>query len=272
MIVDVFDGDHGSCALAIGQDGSTVLFDCGHNELTGFRPSVHIGGLWRGLDQLVVSHADEDHLSDLPNILAICPPSTLTSNPSVDSRTIRVLKLLSDARCDVGVTAFRQMRERYSLSATGVVGGVGRDYELFTFWNTYPRFLDCNNLSLVAFLEFGDVRMVFPGDLECRGWEALLDDPWFRYRLSRVNVFVASHHGRESGYCADVFQFCRPEIILVSDWSVRFDSQSVDYARHASGVLFADGSFRSVLTTRCDGRIRVQQLPGQRPWVLHHAA
>lgn len=39
----------------------------------------------------------------------------------------------------------------------------------------------------------------------------MLKNADFRQRLAEVNVFVASHHGRENGYCEEVFQYCKPE-------------------------------------------------------------
>lgn len=46
------------------------------------------------------------------------------------------------------------------------------------FFNRYGEFSDTNNLSLVTFLHYRDVHVVFPGDLERRGWEALLRKAW----------------------------------------------------------------------------------------------
>jgi beta-lactamase superfamily II metal-dependent hydrolase len=129
------------------------------------------------------------------------------------------------------------------------------------FWNVYPAFDDENNLSLVTILRYHNLGIIFPGDLERAGWYRLLTRPDFCSALRGVNVFVASHHGRDGGYCPDVFNYCTPEIVIFSDKSVEHDTQKTAalYRQHASGVRFFDGQFRYVITTRNNGAIRISQ-------------
>jgi hypothetical protein len=83
-----------------------------------------------------------------------------------------------------------------------------------------------------------------------------------------VNVFVASHHGRESGYCDAVFAHCAPEIVVISDEEIRFDTQeSVDYAVHTKGINWTTGGVRRVLTTRSDGMIWFEADALGKTWV-----
>lgn len=111
--------------------------------------------------------------------------------------------------------------------------------------------------------------MIFPGDVETTGWESLLQGDPFREHLSRVTTFVASRHGRESGYLEEVFDLCNPEIMIISDESIQYDTQEVDYAPHATGVQWDTGETRSVLTTRNDGMIRiVAGLDGSRQYIV----
>jgi len=51
---------------------NVALFDCRHDDQTGFRPSRYLmrRGV-TGVEHLVISHYDQDHLSDLPNLLAL---------------------------------------------------------------------------------------------------------------------------------------------------------------------------------------------------------
>ena len=125
-----------------------------------------------------------------------------------------------------------------------------------TFWNCYPSFEDTNNLSLLTFLEMGGVSFVLPGDLEKPGWSALLQNLSVRKLLGRVDIFVASHHGRESGYCKEVFDYCCPQSVIISDGPIQYDTQEMSnvYGQHASGGLF-NGQTRKVVSTRNDGNI-----------------
>ena len=124
------------------------------------------------------------------------------------------------------------------------------------FHNNYPSFEDTNNLSLLIFLDIGDLSFVLPGDLEQPGWVELLKNPYVHTLLGRVNIFVASHHGRESGYCREVFNHCSPQFVIMSDGPVQYDTQEMAnmYGQHASGGLF-NGQTRKVLTTRNDGSL-----------------
>jgi beta-lactamase superfamily II metal-dependent hydrolase len=86
----------------------------------------------------------------------------------------------------------------------------------------------------------------------------------FRYHLSRVNIFVASHHGRETGYCKEVFDYCNPEIVIISDKEIVHETQNQQFKQHASGVPWNGGpEKRYVLTTRSDGTITITKNIGQ---------
>jgi beta-lactamase superfamily II metal-dependent hydrolase len=129
-------------------------------------------------------------------------------------------------------------------------------YEIF--FNHYPLFQDTNNLSQVLFLEYPGVSMIFPGDLEKAGWKSLLRNVSFRERLAKVNIFVASHHGRESGYLENIFEYCEPNIVIISDEAKQYETQEMDYGFHAKGVPWDSGGARFVLTTRNDGMISIK--------------
>jgi len=140
------------------------------------------------------------------------------------------------------------------------------EIEFSTFYNDYPEFEDTNNLSLVTFLHYKDAHIIFPGDLEKPGWNALLQSQSFQEHLKRTNIFIASHHGRQSGYCPDVFDYCLPEIVIISDDHIQYETQETEYSSHAKGISWGKGR-RYVLTTRKDGMITISQRPGERPAV-----
>ena len=126
--------------------------------------------------------------------------------------------------------------------------------EFRNFYTPYGTFSDTNNLSYVTFLHGPSFNLVVPADLERAGWLKLLELDDFKAHLRRTRIFVASHHGRESGYCKEVFDHCSPEVIVFSDSNIKYSTQEMTntYARHASGTTFG-GSPRKVLSTRNDG-------------------
>ena len=137
------------------------------------------------------------------------------------------------------------------------LGGITKQ----TFWNPYPAYDNTNDLSLVVFVQFGGFRILFPGDLEGPGWRNMLQLESFRQLLPGVDVLVASHHGRESGYCAEVFDYCRPRAVVMSDKAIVHDTQGMTQTyrnhvirHHPNGVkVSTTDKYRHVLTTRRDG-------------------
>jgi hypothetical protein len=95
-----------------------------------------------------------------------------------------------------------------------------------------------------------------------RVWKWLLGLPSFINDLNETNVFIASPHERESGYYKSVFDYCEPEVVIISDKTREFRTQGHDlYSKHAIGVNFSKTilapKIRKVLTTRNDGNITI---------------
>jgi beta-lactamase superfamily II metal-dependent hydrolase len=132
-----------------------------------------------------------------------------------------------------------------------------------TFYNGYPSFDDENNLSCVTFLKCNGRGVLFPGDLERAGWLELLKQEDFKQALRDTQVLVASHHGRENGCCEEIFQYCSPFYVVISDKGYMYDTQKTIpfYRGKVRGGPFR-GETRHVLTTRRDGRIGFNFEPG----------
>lgn len=262
MEIKIFDVTHGFCAYLIADNRNVMLFDCGHNERTGFKPSLYLprSGCF-AIENLIITNYDEDHISDLCNLLNVLPIKTLYRNLSITPEQLQQLKLENGP-----LTA--NMEKLISLmtvySNTDVIPHDFSGIEHNTFYCTYPSFADTNNLSLVSFIHYDGRGIVFPGDIEKRGWETLLKKEQFKDNLRRTNFFVASHHGRENGYCEEVFEYCKPGIIIISDKEVVHETQKNCYAKHASGIPCNGGPERRyVLTTRSDGMITITKTLGQ---------
>ena len=85
----------------------------------------------------------------------------------------------------------------------------------------------------------------------------------FQAWLTATDVFVASHHGREAGYCAEVFEYCQPKIVIVSDGPGCETSAVNKYCGHSQGWYVRSSATglsekRLVVTTRSDGSIVVE--------------
>jgi hypothetical protein len=88
----------------------------------------------------------------------------------------------------------------------------------------------------------------------------LLTIPAFRQDVQAVSGFVASHHGRESGCCTEVFELFRPQLVIISDDKRQYDSQDTDdwYRTRCAGAVFVTNERRYVATTRKDGSMRIE--------------
>lgn len=254
MKVQIFDVEHGGCALVTAPSGARLLIDCGHNSTTGWRPSSHLPRLGiERLEYLFVTNKDEDHVSDLPRLRETISITNLRRNPSLTPAALATIK--EEGGIDVGISELIAMIAAYTAPAWPIdLGGM----TISTYYNSYPLdFDDTNNLSMVVFLRYQGLNIVFPGDLETAGWLKLLERPDFVRELATVIVLVASHHGRASGCCEEMFQLgWNPDIVIFSDAGIQYETQATVpwYAARAQGITYA-GQTRSVFTTRKDGRI-----------------
>lgn len=266
MRIQVFDVEHGGCALVTADSGARILIDSGHNGSTGWRPSNYLAQQGVGhLEKLIITNYDEDHASDLPNLVRTVGIGTLVCNPTVSSADLVHLKDIGGI--GNGIRALADLKASYTAPATrdAVVdyGGI----KLTHFYNRYPEeFEDENNLSLVVILEYQDLCICFPGDMEVAGWRRLLHKPGFREKMAQVNVLVASHHGRQNGCCEELYTQTglSPAITIISDSGVQYATQeTIAWYRARTRGITLNGENRRVLTTRRDGRIAIEALPGR---------
>lgn len=271
MILKIWDVQHGACAMLThrsvqGIEGRLAMIDSGHNQDTGWKPSTYIRQYLKRsvLDYLFVTNADLDHISDLNNLwregIAV---STFIRNRSVSPEVMKIIKEVGGELTD-DIQRFLDLHANYvhpvDTPFDQNMGGI----TVKTFWNSTPRFYDTNNLSLVVFVKFGTFKILFPGDLEEDGWLALLEQPDFRAELAGTTVLVASHHGRENGYCGALFNYIHPRAIVMSDKAIVHDTQRMTqtYRQRVvdswpNGVsVRTTGKQRHVLTTRRDGWIQ----------------
>ena len=265
MVLRIWDVEHGACAmlhhLANGHAGCLAMIDSGCTAL--WRPSTFIRqGLNRStLDHLFITNADQDHMADLKGLAQEgIIVDTLWRNPTYSGTEMYAIKSVSgpvSADAQWYVHACDSYNAPCKLPFNANMGGITAN----CFFNLYPQFTDTNNLSLAVFIEFAGFKILFPGDLEKAGWRALLQRNDFRTALHSTNIIVASHHGRESGFCEDVFDCVVPDAVIISDKAIVHETQRMvpDYRRvtREQGIIVnTTMKSRHVLTTRRDGWIQ----------------
>ena len=113
--INVHDVGHGACVTIESSEGHLAMIDCGHSSEPVWYPSIAYHN--KTINLLVVSNLDEDHISDLPGILAggsqhgnLLSPSpavkSIAYNQSVSPADLAAMKAADGM--DEGVKRFHQ--------------------------------------------------------------------------------------------------------------------------------------------------------------------
>jgi len=258
MEFTVHDVGHGFCAHLKHDNGNVMVWDCGHKSKPEFRPSIFLPQLGvERIETFFITNYDEDHISDLPNLIQKIPIISFHRNISITAQQLRELKLKTGSLSPAMHSLLVMLDEYNDFSAaTALAAAPFPNVSIRTYGCLYPEFTDTNNLSVVTFLNINGTGIVIPGDVEKEAWEKLIENPSLRKDLVDVDVFIASHHGRENGYSRRIFDYCSPKLIIFSDSQIQYSTQEMTstYASHASGMLVGN-TMRKVVTTRNDGSI-----------------
>ena len=266
----IWDVNHGSSVSIKLPNGKILMLDCGSNPITDFSPIKRTRDKWNvdRLDALFISHPHMDHIRDLPNIDLINPKKIL--RPVVNHN-----ELLTDNNGDPITGTPREILDKY-VQMDNRYSEPSPPTEQCTHSNwsgnvKIQKFglngiqADLNDKSLVTFFSYGNFCFAYPGDLTSEGWEQLISQEGgtFTNMLSKVNFFVASHHGREEGFNPIIFNEMNPYLVFVSDKRTQTTSITGIYGEYCRGWNVYDQNNeewmndRKVLTTRSDGRIKV---------------
>lgn len=270
MILQIFDVEHGACALLTDDEGKRLMVDAGHNASTGWKPGTYLHGNYvSSIEMLAVTNYDEDHVSGVGDLLDNVSVNWIWRNATVSLADIKQLK--SEDGMGPGIERLVQQLEwsaRHAplITKDSPIAPTFKGVEWNAFCNSYPVFDDENNLSMALYLKCRGIGVMFTGDIEQAGFSRLLrDSPSFAQALRDTHVYVASHHGRESGCSDEVAQLLTNcYYVVISDKGYQYDSQQTIpfYRDIAKGGPFLDQGTRHVLTTRNDGRIKFEFLPG----------
>lgn len=269
MWLRIWDVEHGACAMLqhcrqtpTGEVWSQMaMVDSG--SMATWTPSAYLRNLgWTRIAHLFITNADQDHMSDLHGLArAGLDVTQLSRNPSYTGAQMQALKrqsgpLTEDAQWYVRACDHFSGPAPEPFNET--MGGV----TFRSFWNDYAAFQNpnTNDLSLAVFFSYAGFTILFPGDLEKAGWRLLLRNPEFRAYLAQTTILVAAHHGRESGFCTEVFNYLKPRAVVISDKPIQHETQQMvpDYRNIIAGdgvLVHGEQRRRHVLTTRRDGWI-----------------
>lgn len=258
-----FDVEHGSSHFLKTPNDAKILIDAGSRA--EFSPAIHLKENWQieHLNWLTITHFDADHLTDIEFVAKHISPFTLEQPSMTDSEIISAY----GGEISQYLQSFLNFRKNYAIPVPSM-GDPSRDWggvQFATFSNDPNDFdtLNINNLSIATFAKYQGWTILFPGDLEAEGWKKLLEKDAFKEWLKEVDVLVAAHHGRKAGYCEEIFEYCSPILVIVSDKGFVDTSVTPSYVNQVIGeglLVRSNGNEktrRKVLTTRSDGVIHL---------------
>jgi len=272
----IFDVELGQCIFFYPRNNPEygLMVDCG--DTPEFNP-VDILLAWGLiystdgkfiLGNLTLTNYDEDHFSGLPHLREKIGISTTNLPKNISSTE------LIDIKEDLteSLEQVIHLKDTYTEPAPYHLP----PYEKKCFFLNQSDFpgeeINTNKLSQVVFVKYNGFTTCIPGDVTVSAWKKLLLKDGFCEWLKKTNLFIASHHGREDGYCKEIFSYCCPECIIFSDKDIIHDTQEgmvSCYTQHISGdgIVFNGKTEdkRKVLTTRNDGNIwiRVEEEGGR---------
>ncbi|MBT9569255.1 MAG: hypothetical protein IV085_13275 [Thiobacillus sp.] len=248
-----------------------MLVDCGHDD--DFHPIEHFGrflpetgGLLSkpSLRSLVLTNYDHDHFSGIANLHNSAKIESVLVPKNLTMDEIRALKSESTEALDT----LEHIRSTYTVDVANWAPPFTR--KVFSLQQAelikakIP--IETNHLSQMVFVQYGETTFCIPGDLEDRSWELMLTKPDVQAWLKKTDILIAPHHGRGNGYHEDIFDYCRPACVILSDKPIVHETQkdmAALYASHVrgNGIVYtcANGSTapRKTLTTRSEGHILV---------------
>jgi beta-lactamase superfamily II metal-dependent hydrolase len=268
----VWDVNHGNSTSIKLPNGKVIMIDCSSNPETGFSPVFATKRLWNvnRLDYLIISHPHMDHIRDFINMDQLDPrvfyrPRIIDHNELLKGKTGNDLDV---------VEKYIEYDKRYVEPLTPneipTSSSWSGDVTIHNFRLNGEQ-SDFNNYSSVTFLSYGSFHFAYGADLSSDGWNNLIDQEGTKFtdRLAKVNFFEASHHGRKEGFNTKIFDYMmNPKLTIVSDKQEQDTSVSDRYYKYCKGWDIYNQNTdqwdngRRVVTTRSDGRIKIEVEPG----------
>ncbi|MGO9120776.1 MAG: hypothetical protein ACLP9S_00010 [Syntrophales bacterium] len=211
----------------------------------------------RILKNLIITNYDQDHLSGLPYLRSKVKIKTSRLPNNISSEEIKTI----NAKITEPIKEIIKLKNDHTRNVT-----LDTPYVINTFHLNQSDFpneeVDTNKLSQVVFVTYKGTCICIPGDLTSPAWEKHLKNTKMQDKLKETQIFVASHHGRDDGFNENVFKYCWPEVIILSDKDITHKTQEGQIQTYAgkvegNGIVFSGDArnLRKTLSTRSDGHV-----------------
>ena len=214
----------------------------------------------RILKNLTITNYDQDHFSGLPYLRSKVKIEIVVLPKNISSEEIRERK----DEITKPIEEIIKLKDEYVWPTT-----LDAPYTEDAFYLKQSDFpdeeIDTNKLSQIVFVTYNNTCICMPGDLTSPAWEKHLTNKMVQDKLKETQIFVASHHGREDGFNENIFKYCHPEVIILSDEDINYKTQEGQTQTYiaeveGNGIVFNGNAtnLRKTLTTRNDGHLWIR--------------
>lgn len=254
--LDVGHGDFVYCETPFNEN---MIIDCGYGDVV---PSKFLSKI-AIINELQITHPHTDHFDDIIDISTKtiksfrCPTTTLFKDEKIGWRK-------NDAK---KIQKLRDIEKIIPLDN----GAIKTDSSFSHLVWVPPdiNYDDPNTSSLITLISFNGFKILMGGDLPKEGWLKILEKKDFVKAIQGTTILKASHHGRDVGYCSELFDVISPKLCIISDKALEKDNESTTATdkytaaikKNGGGIEFSYVStgvsvgIRYVLTTRKDKSI-----------------
>ena len=274
FLCNIWKVEHGSCAYVQTKNNKRVLMDAGRSD--SFSPSEHISANWdiKKIDKLIVSHPHRDHIQDLPTLLDLIDVRSRVWNNHTPERLVYPSGKRNLAE---PLSSWQKMSDTFTETISddeAITNSAFFEGVQFNIFGAKESQLpsaakeNINNYSLLTTISYRGLVIVFPGDLEPDGWDAILDNTNLSSHLTGDHkILIAPHHGRSSGIkrnnqvysrFLDIF---KPNLTVISD---KWGSETTDpeaYRPYCSGMnVECEGELQNkkILTTKTNDCVTIK--------------
>jgi len=273
----IFNVEHGFCSFIKSPNDYGLLIDCGSREY--FSPVKWVRGNYnigknniqyfhrRRIATLIISHLHMDHFDDIGSLVGDEEPARLLRDkktlPTIDTK----IEKEKDERNKTILTKFKKFQAKYTEDPEDDI-----DWGFEFHQRSQISYKDAedvsaatdnliNNRSYIVAIQFAGKKILFPGDMELKGWEKAFGYETVKKVLKNTNFFVASHHGHKSGFATEILDHTGiPDLYIVS---ARSGDEAIDtsYSKlELSNGYLVDGDkdlSRMISTRDRDNSIRI---------------
>lgn len=204
--VDFINVGQGDSIFVHTPDGANALIDAGEED-AGVTVVSHLKSLGvKSLDLVVMTHPHSDHIGGMPAVLKAFPIACVIDSGYAHGSKIheRILRTIQAKKIPYKLakagTAFT-LGDKAKLEVLSPSGAFYRGTES-----------DANNNSVVTRLVFGQVKMLFTGDIEKEAEGGLIASR----QDFECQVLKVAHHGSNSSTSLEFLRLARPEYVVIS--------------------------------------------------------